>query len=166
VVRVEGFYNKTPQIVFVRKGRGMTNITGEKLSVNQIIDAIQKAGRDLDAIVDHFKAEADTAGSRYVVRVEFAGQVEPGKHSPFLKALDGHLKAINMEYKAKRDSGRLGAPVLHVMREGWYENNRKQQVSEGKRMFQAKTELLSAVKAATMQVKPDIEAVVELKQDE
>ena len=41
VIKVTGRYNQTPQIIFLRKGRGMTNITGEKLSVNQVIEAVQ-----------------------------------------------------------------------------------------------------------------------------
>ena len=40
--------------------------------------------------------------------------------------LDRQLKAINIEYKAKRDSLRLGNPIMHVMREGWYERGRQQ----------------------------------------
>ena len=66
------------------------------------------------------------------------------------------------EYKAKRDSMRLGAPVLHVMREGWYERERQAQVAGGKRAFQAKTQKLSPVKEATMAIKPELLEVVEL----
>ncbi|MBL0715981.1 MAG: GH3 auxin-responsive promoter family protein, partial [Desulfosarcina sp.] len=72
VIRVTGRYNDTPQIVFLRKGRGMTNITGEKVSVNQIINAIQNAARDTSTVADHFKAEADAARRRYVLRDEFS----------------------------------------------------------------------------------------------
>ena len=72
----------------------------------------------------------------------------------FLKLLDEELKKINIEYKAKRDSMRLGAPVLHIMKEGWYERGRRQLAAEGKRMFQAKTEKLSPIKLATMEPWP------------
>jgi hypothetical protein len=43
VIKVTGRCSRTPQIVFLRKGRGMTNITGEKVSVNPIISSIQLA---------------------------------------------------------------------------------------------------------------------------
>ena len=164
VIKIVGRYNQTPQIVFLRKGRGMTNITGEKVSVNQIITAFQNASQETGAIPDHFKAEADPMNSRYIFRVEFAARVDPENQKTFLKGLDNHLKAINIEYKTKRDSQRLKAPVLHVMKEGWYERGRKQQVESGMRAFQAKTQLLTPQKAVTQEIKPDLENVVELSE--
>ncbi len=162
VIQVEGRYNNTPEIVFLRKGRGMTNITGEKLSVNQVIDAIHKTSASTGVVADHFKAEADPANSRYVMRVELANKTDPETLQSYLKGIDDFLKGINIEYKAKRDSQRLRPPVLHVMREGWYERQRKEQVAKGKRAFQAKTELLSAVKLATVEVRAELDDVIEM----
>ena len=162
VIRIEGFYNNAPEVVFLRKGRGMTNLTGEKVSVNQIIEIFQGASEATGAIADHFKAEADEKNSRYLFRVEFGEKLAEADQQRFLSELDERLKRTNMEYKAKRDSQRLGNPVMHVMREGWYERGRRQQVSEGKRAFQAKTELLSAEKLQTQFIKPELENVVEM----
>ena len=162
VVQVAGRYQQTPEIVFLRKGRGMTNITGEKVSVNQIIDAVQNAARVTGLVPAHFKAEADTERSRYIMRVEFAGQTEEQQQVTFLREMDRYLKQVNIEYKAKRDSARLGAPVMHVMREGWYERGRRELAASGKRVFQAKTEVLSRAKAETVVVRPEIENIVEL----
>jgi len=162
VVRVAGRYNAAPEIVFVRKGRGMTNITGEKVSVNQIITAFQNVAHDTGATPDHFKAEADQANSRYIFRVEFTTAVVPDIQKAFLTGLDRHLKEINIEYKSKRDSQRLKAPVLHVMKEGWYERGRKAQVEGGMRAFQAKTQLLSPDKLFTQQIQSDLENIVEM----
>ena len=69
---------------------------------------------------------------------------------------------MNIEYKAKRDSSRLGAPVLHVMREGWYERGRREQAASGKRVFQAKTEVLSRVKVGDRCRTAGNENIVEL----
>ena len=162
VIRVEGHYDKTPEIVFVRKGRGMTNLTGEKVSVNQVILSIQKAAEDTGALPSHFKAEADAKESRYLFRVEFGGGVKAESHRAFLAAVDENLKELNIEYKAKRDSMRLRAPVLHVMRQGWYERNRRQHAAQGKRVFQAKTELLTPNRQETTAVRSELEKVVEL----
>ncbi len=162
VIRIEGHYNNTPELVFLRKGRGMTNLTGEKVSVNQIISIFQGASESTGAIADHFKAEADEKNTRYLFRVEFGEKLAESEQKQFLQELDDRLKSLNMEYKSKRDSQRLGQPVMHVMREGWYERGRRQQVSEGKRAFQAKTELLSADKLQTQFIKPELENVVEL----
>ncbi|MCP3902398.1 MAG: GH3 auxin-responsive promoter family protein [Planctomycetes bacterium] len=162
VIRVEGHYHENPEIVFLRKGRGMTNITGEKLSVNQLISAVENAARDTGVLPQHFKAEADAERSRYVLRTEFGVTVDAGTLRRFLEGVDDHLKGINIEYKAKRDSQRLHAPVLHVMKEGWYERQRREQVTGGKRAFQSKTELLTADKLQTMDIRPELDDVVEM----
>lgn len=162
IVRVEGYHNYTPQIVFVRKGRGMTNITGEKVSVDQIIDAIGYASERTNAIASHFKAEADAEESRYVFRVEFIEHINEDIGRGFLINLDEYLKSINIEYKAKRDSMRLASPVLHVMREGWYEYGRRQLSENGSRTFQIKTQVLSAVTLKMLDIKHQLEQVVEI----
>ncbi len=164
VIRVSGRYNHTPQIVFLRKGRGMTNITGEKVSVNQVITVVQNAAQKTDVVASHFKAEADTENSRYVLRVEFSSTVGDDVQRAFLKHIDEEMKAINIEYKAKRESMRLKAPVLHVMKEGWYERGRRQQVESGMRAFQAKTQLLSPDKIVTQMIQSEIAAIVELEE--
>ncbi len=164
VIRVTGRYNNTPQIVFLRKGRGMTNITGEKVSVNQVITVIQNAAQKADVVASHFKAEADAENSRYVLRVEFSSTVADDVQRRFLQLADEEMKAVNIEYKAKRDSMRLKAPVLHVMKEGWYERGRRKQVESGMRAFQAKTQLLSPDKIVTQMIQSEIAAIVELEE--
>lgn len=165
VVQVTGRYRETPEIVFLRKGRGMTNITGEKVSVNQIIDAVQEAARATGAVADHFKAEADASGSRYVIRVEFTAPAPDATRKAFLAAFDMRLKETNIEYRSKRDSQRLKPPVLHVMREGWYERGRRAQVEGGMRAFQAKTQLLSPEKMMTQAIRTELLDVVRLDDD-
>jgi len=160
VIKVVDYYHRTPQIIFLRKGRGMTNITGEKVSVNQVISAIQSASKATGTVPEHFKAEADVDNSRYILRVEFASRVSDTVLQEFLRHFDSTLKEINIEYQAKRDSARLGPPVLHLMREGWYERGRRQLAESGKRVFQAKTEILSPVKLETQVVKPELVDII------
>ncbi|MBL0713750.1 MAG: GH3 auxin-responsive promoter family protein, partial [Desulfosarcina sp.] len=107
---------------------------------------------------------ADAARSRYVLRVEFSSTVAEDVQRRFLRHVDQELKSVNIEYKAKRDSMRLKAPVLHVMKEGWYERGRRQQVESGMRAFQAKTQLLSPDKIVTQKIRADIAAIVELEE--
>ena len=143
VVEVVGRYNRTPTIVFKRKGRGMTNLTGEKLSVNQVIAAFESASERLGVTIDHFKAEADIERSRYVFKIE-APALSESLRRPLLEELDRGLGALNIEYQAKRKSLRLKDPLLWVMKAGWYEREKKALVASGKRLFQAKTILLDS----------------------
>ena len=140
----------------------MTNITGEKVSVDQIIDAIGYASEKTNAIASHFKAEADAEESRYVFRVEFIDNINEELGRDFLISLDEYLKSINIEYKAKRDSMRLARPVLHVMREGWYEHGRRQLVENGSRTFQIKTQVLSAITLQMVDIKRQLKQVIEI----
>ncbi len=144
VIEVVGDYRGTPQVVFKRKGRGMTNLTGEKVSVNQIIDAIEMTASTVEIPVSHFRTEPDLESSRYVFKVECATEYPREKWATFLKTLDHQLGELNIEYKAKRASGRLGDPILQVMKEGWYDRGKEALVAGGKRIFQAKTVLLDS----------------------
>jgi hypothetical protein len=73
VIRVAGFHGKTPLVEFLRKGRDVTNITGEKLHVNHVIQAMEQAQRATGAVVRHFRAFADMENSRYAFMVECDG---------------------------------------------------------------------------------------------
>lgn len=162
IIRVEGFYNLTPQITFVRKGQGMTNLTGEKLSVDQVIEAVSDAGRQIGALPTHFKAEADAEESRYILRVEFQEQLSKERGRRFLTSVDEYLKHVNIEYKAKRESMRLGPPVLHIMSEGWYEHNQRRLVAQGAPAFQTKAELLTMAAQRPADAEAQPERIIEL----
>jgi hypothetical protein len=144
VIEVVDRYKTAPVVEFRRKGRGMTNLTGEKLSVNHLIEAIQAASQTVSARVAHFRCEPWIEASRYVVKIELAASLPPQRRQQLLRAIDDELGRINIEYQAKRKSTRLRPPILQLMRPGWYERGKQQLVAEGKRLFQAKTVLLDA----------------------
>ena len=161
VVEIIGKYNNTPTLVFKRKGRGMTNITGEKLSVNQVIEAFRQTSESMGVPIDHFKAEADLDNSRYVFMVESSALPEE-KRLALLRSLDTRLSELNIEYKSKRDSMRLNAPALHIMKTGWYDRKKEELIAGGKRIFQAKTVLLDS-KEQFKEDSENLEAKVELE---
>jgi GH3 auxin-responsive promoter len=121
----------------------MTSITGEKISVDQVIEAFERSARDAAIEVSHFKAEADTEAERYVFKIEASTPIPEERLRSMLASLEKHLSDLNIEYAAKRKSLRLNSPVLMVMKTGWYDSGKQRLVAEGKRVFQAKTILLS-----------------------
>ena len=139
IVRVEDFYHQAPVITFQRKGRGMTSLTGEKVSVNQVIEAVEAAGEQVGLKVLHFKAVASIDEARYEFQVECEGSCDEGRARELLRSIEGQLAERNLEYAGKRKSKRLTDPVLHVMKSGWYDRTKRKQ---GQRLFQSKTVLL------------------------
>ena len=149
VVRVAGFFQQTPLIEFVRKGRDVTNITGEKLHVNQVIRAMELAQAVTGIAPQHYRAFADVGQSRYAFMVEFNG-TKPNENSlkQLLAALDANLRELNIEYAQKRASQRLKPPVLCVMQPGWYQRKASAAMQRGGRDIQFKAQLLSSTQEA------------------
>ncbi len=144
VVRVTGFFHRTPLLEFVRKGRDVTSITGEKLHVNQLIRAMELAQQATNVAPQHYRAWADVAKSRYAFMVEFTGATaNETALKRFLAALDANLSELNIEYAQKRASERLKAPVLCVMEPGWFERQSRSGIQRGGRDTQYKAQLLS-----------------------
>ncbi len=111
---------------------------------------------------DHFKAEADAGRQPLPLRVEFATQA-PHRGPPGVpRRLRPPPHGVNIEYEAKRKSLRLGrsGPARHAG--GVVRASAPAQIQGGKRAFQAKTELLSPVKAETQAIRPELERIVEL----
>jgi hypothetical protein len=139
VIEVRGFHGHTPRIAFVRKGRDMVSITGEKLHLNHLQAAIAEAQDETKLSIWQFRFIPDVDARRYDVLVELSGGTsEAGAPRAFLHARDAALGRLNREYAAKRSSRRLGPPRLSVMQPGWAERQWLADVRRGKRDAQHK----------------------------
>jgi hypothetical protein len=109
VVRVSGRIGQTPTLQFMRKGRGVTNITGEKLSEDQIHAAMAA----LPSPPLFYIVLADARRSVYRAYVEASD--DP---AAMAAAIDAHLSRSNLEYEAKRASGRLAPLEVSLLGSG------------------------------------------------
>jgi hypothetical protein len=147
VVRVTGYYRETPVIEFLRKGRDMANLSGEKVHVTQLIQALQQSQADTRVRLRHFRTVADAIRRRYEFMVEFEEACpNTDRLSVFLDRLDTALGETNIEYHQKRRSCRLEPPCLHVMRSGWFERTIRERLRQGSRDAQLKLTLLTEAK--------------------
>lgn len=138
IVEVRGFHHRTPRVAFLRKGRDMVSITGEKLHLNQLQAALKEA-EVAAAPVWQFRVIPDVEASTYDVLVEFKGEPPaPARLEAFQRAFDAALARLNGEYAGKRASGRLALPRLCVMAAGWSERLSAREVAGGKRDAQFK----------------------------
>ncbi len=133
IVEVTGRFNETPTIRFVQKGKGVTSITGEKLYEHQVIEAVEAALRSFAVRAEFYVMLADVERARYALCVEIApGMPEIGP------AVDARLAELNVEYRAKRDSGRLRPLEVHGVRPGTGEAYRRHCIERGQREAQFK----------------------------
>ncbi|MCW5606035.1 MAG: GH3 auxin-responsive promoter family protein, partial [Burkholderiales bacterium] len=106
VVRVTAVLRATPLLKFMQKGRGVTNITGEKLYEAQVLAAVRSAANDFGRAVRFVMMLADEDARVYRLYVETdAGPRPPARD--FGDAVDEKLRVLNVEYAAKRESERL-----------------------------------------------------------
>ena len=135
ILRVDGRYGATPTLAFVQKGRGVTSITGEKLSEAQALAAVQAtaAARGLGAPFFLLLADEQAAGYRLLIELDAAAQA-----SGLADAVDRALMERNIEYASKRRSGRLHALDAVALRPGAAAAYRRHRVARGQRDAQFK----------------------------
>jgi len=137
IVRVTGLHQKTPLLQFMQKGKGITSITGEKLYESQVIEAMGACCNELNIELLFFIVLADLEKARYEVYLE---SDEAGEG--FAEILDRKLAGINLEYDAKRKSGRLTLVELFVLKAGAGEAYKHYMIQCGQREGQYKPVLL------------------------
>ena len=143
VVRISGFHNGTPMLEFLRKGRDMVNLEGEKLHVSQLIQAVSEAQASVGVKVEYYRAVGRAEESRYTLQLEFKENPVADEAALRLgRAIDEGLSGLNIEYEQKRKSGRLHDPLIQVMSEGWSTRRVEAKLARAVRDIQFKDELL------------------------
>jgi hypothetical protein len=131
VLEVVGRFNTTPIVRFLYKGKGITSITGEKLSEAQLIEAMSIASRETGVGYEFFMGFADAEKLRYSLYVEFATDTGPACRQNFQGAIDEALAAVNVEYRAKRKSERLAPLKVVPLGSNAFERYRALRLAEG-----------------------------------
>lgn len=137
VIKINGIIEQTPTFQFIQKGRGVTNITGEKLYECQVIEAMKNAEHDLGFSCVFFIMLADKVNSNYELYVEFAGDVNVS-----LKKINNYINTkigeLNIEYQSKTASRRLQPLTLKHVERGTREKYKIKCLEEGQRESQFK----------------------------
>ncbi len=134
LVRVTGFLGRTPQVEFLGKGHRFANLTGEKLSeyhVTRAMDGVAK--RVAQPVTAYCLAPVwDDRQPYYAIFLEEPDLVNESGTRAFLTELDRILGEENIEYAAKRESGRLGPVRVAVIPAGtWARWDRDRLASTG-----------------------------------
>jgi len=137
IVRVTGRLNQTPALAFIQKGKGVTNITGEKLHEAQVLSAVMAmlAERGLEPVFFVMLADQEKAG--YTLYVEINGTPD-AMALDLAEDLDRRLRNSNIEYDGKRASGRLHPLSIRRLNSGAGDQYRLYRVAGGQRDAQFK----------------------------
>jgi hypothetical protein len=129
LVEVVGMAGRLPRLRFVRKAEAMLNITGEKLSQDQVLAAATAVfgSRSLVGLTARMEK---VNPPRVELAVEWIGGEERTTEG-LAEAFDKALRQGNIEYDSKRKSERLGLPTVRVLPTGSYARLRELKGRQG-----------------------------------
>jgi hypothetical protein len=139
IVRAGSKIGECPSLRFVQKGRGVTSITGEKLSEHQVMGAFGSAAAELGIVPVYYLALADERDALYRLYIECDSVFDTKRLTRLIEAA---LRQANSEYDDKRASGRLAAPMLFRLKAGAAESFKRESVGRGVHEAQYKPVLL------------------------
>ena len=118
----------------------MTNITGEKLSEDQVIAAVSAGLKLASCVADTYLVLADEEASAYRVFVEISQDVSLVSIS---ERIEAELRQSNSEYDDKRASGRLKSVKTERFLEGSGQAIKDKLLEQGVRETQYKPPVLA-----------------------
>ncbi|MGH8580868.1 MAG: GH3 family domain-containing protein [Gammaproteobacteria bacterium] len=155
IVTVTGHRYGVPLIEFLQKGRGVTNITGEKLYEKQAIEATADTAAQCSLSFVFFILLADRATGRYEFYFEPSGSAAPDLQQ-LSRLLDGNLGRQNEEYRQKRASGRLKPLLVRRLKPGAATNFRTHLVNRGQKDGQFKVQCVAYKEEVGFDFRPQI----------
>ncbi len=133
IIEATGKFNQTPTIRFVQKGKGVTNLTGEKLTEFQVLKAIESIP-SIAKLNDNFFLLAGDANT-----LQYRLYIEMPPRTDIPNFLDQEISNLNLEFAAKQKSGRLLPTKVYFLTPGCGEAYKKHSIAKGQRESQYKT---------------------------
>ena len=140
VVRCTGFYRTTPMLEFLHKGAHIANLTGEKISESQVVQAVRHCLERLQLDLKHFTVSPVWGDPpRYQLLIEIQDIPDGSVGNKLAGQVDDQLQKLNCEYREKRQTGRLECMTWLPLPEGtWAQFARKSQERLGGSLEQYK----------------------------
>ncbi len=144
IVEVTGFYHQAPMLAFIRKGKDMSNLTGEKLHVNQILLAMEQVQHQFNLVIGPYQWVPNLQEMNYHIYVEWRdSRSDHWIQQVLLPTLDQVLQRLNGEYAQKRASRRLQSLRLYRMQPGWANALQQAEIAANGRDVQYKWKILA-----------------------
>jgi hypothetical protein len=126
----------------MQKGKGVTSITGEKLYEAQVLAAVSRVLGAFGRTPRFVMMLADEIARSYRLYVEPDAGDKPAAHR-LAELVDAQLRSTNIEFDAKRESGRLGALEAAWLAPGTEQAYKQASVQQGQREAQFKVVALA-----------------------
>jgi hypothetical protein len=129
LVEVVGWAGGLPRLRFVRKAEAMLNMTGEKVTQDQVLTAAKLVfgPKALVGLTARMEAVNPPRVELAVEGLKGQAVERPGLREDFDRA----LRKGNVEYDSKRKSERLGLPIIQFLPSGTYAHWHLAKVAEG-----------------------------------
>ena len=144
IVKANGRIFGSPCLEFIRKTAGFSNITGEKLSEDQVCAALATCETALGLSIEFFVVIPDLESQGYDVFCEVATSASSLFDTIFPERFDDALRELNVEYRAKRLDGRLRRAHFVPLLKGAGERYKHAMLARGARDIQFKVRHLQA----------------------
>lgn len=120
VVQCSGFLGTTPLLRFLHKGSHISNLTGEKLTESQVVEAVTGASQELDICLDFFTVTPEWGDPPRYVLLAGEHQLRNVDCAELARGVDAQLLENNSEYAEKRHTQRLEPlEIVPVPRSQW-----------------------------------------------
>lgn len=128
VVKILDFKYGTPRLEFIGRTGKICSMTGEKITEEQVVEAFEATRDTLNApSMDYCIFPVDDELPHYGL-ILFPDDASSGVNLPgFVAEYEKHLCWLNIEYRSKRASKRLGAMEIFLVRERGLESCQNQE---------------------------------------
>lgn len=131
VLECVGHINQLPLLKFQYKGKGVTNLQGEKFSEAQMIESVKRASEKEKVEHEFFVGYADNEKLRYELYIELPNDLADEQMERFSTAVDNAMQQVNLEYEAKRQTERLGPLTIVPLKPQSFDYYREMRRAEG-----------------------------------
>jgi hypothetical protein len=131
IVDVTEKIGDVPLIRFIRKGSGTSSVTGEKLTEDQVVQALERLPRSfLEKHGDSVLAPCWGDPPGYLLLLEDTGKTAEVELMQTAQDLDRSLQSLNVEYESKRKSLRLAPVRIALVEPGAFGRLRQREVTQ------------------------------------
>ena len=140
VVRITGYYKKTPKMQFLYRNNLAMNIANEKTTTQMVDWAAAELQRESGVTFKGYSyyPDHDHDPVRYMLLVEAESEISKDKLSEMSKILDEKLNESNEKYFKYRRWGMLAEPEVVLLKDGTYADYREYLKKQGRVLNQIK----------------------------